>query len=212
MKHVIESLVIAFCLTALSYGVGIYMEWITTAPILEITSVFTSYSCTYLCVRESRWNFPMGIVSVVLLGIVFFNAKLYSSMVLSLYLVPVLIGGWIAWAALGEKLVVTRASSTIMVPAGVLAALTYAIVVAITTSMGGQLTTQDSAILVLSILAQYMLTAKILESWMVWAAVNVIAIVTYFQAETYLIAMQYVLFLANTVYGYHMWKREVAHG
>lgn len=209
MKHFLVSLIIATVLTGASYGVGIYMDWITTTPWLEVASVFTSYSCTYLCVRESRWNFPVGIVSVTLLGILFYQTKLYSSMVLSLYLVPVLIAGWIAWAKLDGKLVVQRSQPKVMLPAALLSALTYFLVVWITEAVGGTLTQFDSAILVLSILAQYLLTAKVLESWMIWAIVNVLAIYTYFNAGTYMVAMQYVFFLANTAYGYHCWKRSI---
>lgn len=209
MNDFLVSLALAAVLTGISYGLGIQMEWITAVNWLEVAAVFTSYSCTYLCVRESHWNFPMGIISVTLLGVLFYSVKLYSSMILSLYLIPVLIAGWFAWTKLDGKLVIQRSQPQIMVPAALLAVGTYFLVVWITSLFGGTLTQFDSAILVLSILAQYLLTAKVIETWMVWACVNVVAIYTYYMAGTYMVAMQYVFFLANTAYGYHCWKRSI---
>lgn len=212
MKDVLVSFVIAFVLTAFSYGLGIQLDWIKDIPWLEAASVFTSYSCTYLCVRESQWNFPVGIVSVTLLGILFFDIKLYSSAVLSLYLIPVLLVGWRMWRKGGEdKLVVTTIKWNLNDSAFwvILVGGTYVVLWVITNYLGAKLSMTDSAILVLSILAQYLLTAKKIETWLVWVMVNVLAIYTYFTAEAYLVGVQYVLFLANTAYGYHTWKRSM---
>lgn len=203
----IESLVVAVMLTAASYAVGVYFDWIDGVPWLEVTSVFTSYSCTYLCVKESRLNFPIGILSVVLLSIVFYNAQLYSSMILSLYLVPMLLIGWWQWRE-EVQLTVTRATKRNMFPIILWSTVTYVIVKSATDYAGGVLTQFDSAILVMSIVAQCLLIRKILETWAVWAVVNVLAIYTYFQAETYLVALQYVFFLGNTVYGFMTWQRS----
>ena len=65
----------------------------------------------------------------------------------------------------------------------------------------------DSTILAGTILAQFLLDNKKLQTWIVWAIVNVFAIYTYFTAGLSLVAFQYVFFLANTMYGYAMWKR-----
>lgn len=210
-KVVFESFVVAVVLTAISYVIGLSAGWINEAPWLEIAGVFTSYSCTYLCVKESRWNFPFGIVSVTLFGVIFYQAELYASMVLSVYLVPVLVAGWLTWHQMDSRLVVTRINHKVLFFISILAVVTYLIVCWIVDAVGGKMSAFDSSILVLSILAQYLLTCKAIENWMVWAAVNVIAIYTYFSAETYLIALQYVFFLANTVYGYQCWKRSMSH-
>lgn len=212
MKDVLMSFVIAFWLTGFSYGLGIQLDWIREVPWLEAASVFTSYSCTYLCVRESQWNFPIGIVSVTLLGILFFDIKLYSSAVLSLYLIPVLLVGWRMWRKGGtEKLIVTTIKWNFNDTALwiILVGGTYVVLWIVTNYLGAKLSMTDSAILVLSILAQYLLTAKKIETWLVWVMVNILAIYTYFTAEAYLVGVQYVLFLMNTAYGYHTWKRSM---
>lgn len=153
----------------------------------------------------------MGIVSVVLLGILFFDLKLYSSMVLSLYLVPILIIGWWKWNNGGVELPVTKITFRSWKTAAFLliSLATYLILWSITAYMGARLSATDSAILLLSIVAQYLLTIKKLENWFVWVLVNNLAIYTYFSAEAYLVGIQYLFFLANTMYGYHSWNRSL---
>lgn len=213
MKDFLVSLVVASVLTAFSYAVGLHFGWITTIPWLELSSVFTSYSCTYLCVRESKWNFPMGIVSVVLLGFLFYDIQLYSSMVLSLYLVPVLVVGWWKWNNGGVELPVTNITlrSWKTVAFLLLSSATYLLLWSITAYLGAKLSATDSAILLLSIVAQYLLTIKKIENWFVWFLVNNLAIYTYFSAEAYLVGIQYIFFLANTLYGYYSWNRSANH-
>lgn len=211
MKDFLVSLVVALVLTAFSYAVGLHFNWIKDIPWLELMSVFTSYSCTYLCVRESKWNFPMGIVSVTLLGILFYDLKLYSSMVLSLYLVPVLVVGWWKWSNGGKELPVTNITLKSWKTAAFLMACsaTYLLLWSITAYLGAKLSATDSAILLLSIVAQYLLTIKKIENWFVWVLVNNLAIYTYFTAEAYLVGIQYLFFLANTMYGYYIWNRSM---
>lgn len=211
MKDILVSLVVASVLTAFSYAVGLHFNWIKDIPWLELLSVFTSYSCTYLCVRESKWNFPMGIISVTLLGILFYDLKLYSSVVLSLYLIPVLIVGWWKWNNSGVDLPVTKITFKSWKTAAFLliCSATYLALWSITAYLGASLSATDSAILLLSIVAQYLLTIKKIETWFVWVLVNNIAIYTYFSAEAYLVGIQYIFFLANTMYGYHSWNRSM---
>lgn len=211
MKDFLVSLVVASVLTAFSYAVGLHFNWIKDIPWLELLSVFTSYSCTYLCVRESKWNFPMGILSVTLLGILFYDLKLYSSMVLSLYLVPVLVVGWWKWNNGGAQLPVTNITLKSWKTAAFLliCSATYMLLWSITAYLGAKLSATDSAILLLSIVAQYLLTIKKIENWFVWVLVNNLAIYTYFTAGAYLVGVQYIFFLANTMYGYYIWNRSM---
>lgn len=64
-RHLVESAIVAVVLTALSYAVGIACSWITGLNWLEVFAVFTLYSCTYLCVKERRINYPIGAVSKI---------------------------------------------------------------------------------------------------------------------------------------------------
>jgi nicotinamide mononucleotide transporter len=79
----------------------------------------------------------------------------------------------------------------------------------ITNSMNATLPVTDSAILILSILAQSLLDQKKIETWAIWFAVNVFAIYTYYNSELYMVALQYVVFLMNTLYGTYAWIKTM---
>jgi nicotinamide mononucleotide transporter len=212
-RDITESIFIGLALTLLSYAAGIGFGWIgaTTLNWLEVFAVFTSYSCTYLCVKERRINYPIGAISSAAYAVLFVQSGLFASAVLNAYLVPTLIYGWVRWRRDTNTRPVTRIRLK-TVPAYVLIALAgYAGAALISQRLGGAMAWTDSVILAGTILAQFLLDNKKLENWSVWAVVNVFAIYTYMTSGLPLVAFQYVFFLANTIYGYIIWKRSMNH-
>lgn len=214
-RLVLESLIVALGLTSASYIAGLGMGWISSVNWLEAFAVFTSYSCTYLCVKQSRLNYPIGVISVAALSLLFYQQGLYASMVLNMYLFPTLVWGWFRWRPDEITRPVTRVGKWWW-PVYLL--ITYSVwytLTTIATAMNATLASWDSAILALSILAQFFLDQKKMETWSVWFVVNVISITTYWQAGLQIVAIQFVFFLLNTAYGHYSWKqtmeREASH-
>ncbi len=207
-RDVVESVVIGVALTTLSYVVGIVAGWIPALNWLEVFAVFTSYACTYLCVKERRINYPIGAVSSAAYAYLFMQSGLLSSAILNAYLAPALIYGWIRWRKDTQSRPVTHVSvKTIPLYIGI-AVLGYGGAALISQKFGGAMAWTDAIILAGTILAQFLLDNKKLENWAVWAVVNVFAIYTYWTIGLPLVAFQYVFFLANTVYGYIAWKNS----
>lgn len=205
-RDVAESIGIGIGLTALSYVVGLLAGWITELNWLEVFAVFTSYSCTYLCVKERRINYPIGAISTAAYAYLFLQSGLLSSAILNLYLTPTLIYGWIRWRKDADTRPVTHVALK-MVPIYLLIAVAgYAGAAFISQQLGGAMAWTDAMILAGTILAQFLLDNKKLENWGVWAIVNVFAIYTYATTGLWLVAFQYVFFLLNTVYGYIIWR------
>lgn len=203
-----ESIGIGIALTCFSYAVGLVAGWVTKLNWLEVFAVFTSYSSTYLCVKERRMNYPIGAISTAAYAILFMQSGLISSALLNAYLTPTLIYGWLRW----RKDTVTRPVSHVAVrwlPVYVLVAgLGYTGAAIISSRFGGAMAWTDAMILAGTILAQFLLDNKKLENWIMWAVVNVFAIYTYATTGLPLVAFQYVFFLLNTVYGYVIWQRS----
>jgi nicotinamide mononucleotide transporter len=207
--HFVQGTALAVLLTGLSFLVGVQMGWVTDLNLLEIFAVFTSYLCTFLCVVERRSNYPIGAVSNAAYSYLFFQWGLYASSFVTGYLTIALAYGWFRWRSDKETIPVRHVELK-WVPVYVLTtAVFYAVAFFVVTSFGGTLAMTDSFILVGSILAQFLLDNKRIETWMVWAVVNVFAIYTYATAGLPLAAFQYVFFLANVFYGYVMWKKSM---
>lgn len=207
-RDVAESLLVGTALTGLSYIVGLAAGWITELNWLELFAVFTSYACTYLCVKERRINYPVGAISTAAYAVLFLQNGLLLSAILNAYLVPTLVYGWFRWRKDTHTRPVTNVSLK-MVPVYLLVAgVGYAGAAYISQLLGGSMAWADAMILTATILAQFLLDNKKLETWAVWAIVNVFAIYTYATTGLPLVAFQYVFFLMNTVYGFVIWRRS----
>jgi nicotinamide mononucleotide transporter len=199
-------------LTIVIYYIGIYFGWILLIDNIEFIGVVLNYTCVILTVRQNIWAWPVGILAVIFLGILFWNLSLYSSLVLSiLYFLPVQFLGWWAWLNGGENKT-TLSVSKLTWDQWLLIALSviplYFGISYFNVIMGGVSPFLDTAILVISILAQYLLTWKKIESWWAWIIVNIVSIYVYGTTGAFLLAVQYLLFLANAFYGYFNWMKE----
>ena len=212
-NYIIESIVLAVLLTALSYGVGLAFGWIVTLNWLEVFAVFTSYSCTWLCTRQSRWNYPVGVVTTAAYSLLFYQWGLLALAIFNLYLVFSLIYGWFRWGPDGK----TKPVSTIPIKwyAGygaiglvILGLFLLANILFNPAGLVG-LNPIDVGLAVASGVAQLMLDNKKLETWSVWAAVDIVSIPFFIYSGLTLVAFQYVFFLANTVIGHVQWRKTM---
>lgn len=213
-RDLIESIVVGVGLTALSYGIALAAGWLTfqTLNLLEVSAVLTSYGSTYFCVRERRINYPLGALSSAAYSYLFLHNGLIASAILNAYLVPTLVYGWIRWRRDDNTRPVTHLRIKMIPLYALIAGVGYAGAALLSSKLGGAMAWTDSVILAGTILAQFLLDNKKLENWIIWAVVNVFAIYTYASSGLSLVALQYVFFLANTVYGYIIWRRSMNHG
>ena len=65
----------------------------------------------------------------------------------------------------------------------------------------------DAFTTVLSLVAQYLLTKKLIQNWYVWISVDVIYIALYAFKNLYLTAILYFIFLCMCIRGIMEWKR-----
>lgn len=206
--HMLQGIVLGILLTGASFAVGIGFGWVETINWLEVFAVFTSYVCTFLCVVERRANYPIGAISNAAYAVLFFQWGLYASAATTGYLTFALAYGWFRWRS-DTKAIPVRHLELKWVPAYVVAtAAFYFVALWLVTAIGGTLAPTDTVILIGTMLAQFLLDNKRIETWGVWALVNVFAIYTYATAGLPLAAFQYVFFLANVFYGWYMWNKS----
>lgn len=212
-KYILESIALAVVLTALSYGIGLWMGWIVAVDWLEVFAVLTSYSCTWLCTRQSRWNYPIGIITTAAYSVLFYQWGMLALAVFNLYLVFSLIYGWFRWGSDDNTRPVTRIplkwyAGYGAVGLAILGLFLLANMLFNPAGLAG-LNPIDVGLAVASGVAQLMLDNKKLETWSVWAAVDIVSIPFFIYSGLTLVAFQYIFFLANTVIGHIQWKRTM---
>ena len=65
----------------------------------------------------------------------------------------------------------------------------------------------DSLIMMMSMVGNYLLTIKKIESWILWVAVDIIAPVLYFQKGLLLFTFEYLIFLALAIFALLNWLK-----
>ncbi len=240
MKYIVESIILAVVLTALSYGVGLGLGWIVAVNWLEVFAVFTSYSCTWLCTRQSRWNYPIGVVTTAAYSLLFWQWAMPALAIFNLYLVFSLTYGWFRWGSDKNTRPVTRILPRWYTGYGALGLVILALFIAANWLFNPAgltaLNPIDVSLAVLSGVAQFMLDNKKLETWGLWAIVDIISIPFFlcaglaaltfgnlslvaiiaiisnpisWQGGLTLVAFQYIFFLVNTVIGHIQWKKSM---
>jgi nicotinamide mononucleotide transporter len=208
-RDVLDSLWIAALATGISYVAGFSFGWTHAVNPLEAFAVYTSYSCTYLCVKERRFNYPIGALSTAAYCLLFWQQGLYASMALNAYLTPALLYGWFRWKADANTRPVTRLQWRWIFVYLAVTAVAFVGALWINDELGGSFAITDSIILVGSILAQFLMDNKKVENWVVWFTVDVIAVWEYFASGLAIAGLQYVFFLANAGWGLAMWIRAM---
>jgi nicotinamide mononucleotide transporter len=180
---------------------------------LELIAAVVGAVSVWLSVRQSIWSWPTAIVNVVLYAIVFYEAKLYADMGLQVVYAVLSIYGWYEWLYGGEGRTTLRVTRTNPRLAAMLALVAAAGSAALGTllrhSTDAALPFMDSFLSSTSLVAQWMMTRKLLENWLVWIAVDVLYVGMFIYKGLYLTAGLYAVFLALAVRGYLDWRRSM---
>lgn len=201
----------AFILATLVTTALAVITFTTTQTLnwLETASVYFSFACTWLCTRQVRFNYVLGVISTILLSITFWHTQLYGSMALNLYLIPTVIIGWFMWKKDTNPRPVEHVRPKKIILYILFTAVTWFGALQVIQFFGGQMAILDGWLLVGTVLAQFLLDRKKLETWIVWVAVNVVSVYVYFNAGLYLLAAQFVFFLANAIFAWFQWRKSM---
>lgn len=181
------------------------LEWI--AASLGLISV-------WLTVRRHILCWPTGLAMVLLYLVIFYRAKLYSDMLLQVVYVALQIYGWYAWLHGGQNrqsLVVSRLPRWQIAPwllAGTLMTLVTGTAMDRFTDAASPYA--DATVTQASLIAQWFMGRKILDSWPVWIFVDVVSIGLFWTRGLYPTAGLYAIFLVMAIWGWKEWS-EACH-
>lgn len=178
----------------------------------EIAGFILGLAQIVLLIRRSVWNFPVAMAMVACFGVVFFQTRLYAETGLQVFFFVVNAWGWWLWIrAKGVQ------NDTVPVrwlgwPARIAWALaTAAISVALGLGLArwtdAALPMADSAVAGMSVAAQFLLSFRRIENWVLWIVIDIVSIALYVNRELHLLAVLYTAFLVLSVVGLRAWTR-----
>jgi nicotinamide mononucleotide transporter len=183
---------------------------------LEVVAVIFGIVSVFLSVRENIWSWPTAIVNVSLFFVLFYQSGLYSDMGLQVVYFLLSVYGWYEWLHGGPERTALRVSRTAVRTWIVLAAIAIVVWLSLgrlTSRLpGASLAYLDAGTTTTSLVAQWMMTRKLLENWLLWTIVDVVYVGMFIYKDLYLTAFNYGVYLVLAVAGYISWKRSLGNG
>jgi nicotinamide mononucleotide transporter len=182
---------------------------------LEALAVLLGLINISLIVRRSVWNYPFGLAMVAIYAWIFAqpDVRLYSDVGLQAFFFLVQLYGWWNWskseAESGEvKVLLLPAGGRIGWIASITGAtLAWGTVMHRYTSAA--LPWWDAFIAMTSVSAQLLMARRYLENWVLWIAVDAVAIGVYAAKGLMLTAILYTAFLVLSIVGLLSWRRAL---
>jgi nicotinamide mononucleotide transporter len=188
-----------------------------TDPI-EMLGFVTGALCVWLLARQNIWNWPIGIANNIFYIVVFLRSGLYGDAGLQVVFISLAAYGWWNWRhqerypdGAQAELPVARTSIrqwTWLVPVTAAAALLLrAFLAGFTPST---VPAWDGITTALSLAATWGQCRKLVESWWIWIAVDIIYMPLYVYKGLRLTAVLYFVFMLLCIAGLRSWKRALA--
>lgn len=198
---------------------------INTSNIISILITYiaglTGVLCVFLVAKENILNYLFGIISVSLwfIYVVLWSPLIWDALINIIYLILNFYGLYY-WLnpkknqKSKNKIALTR---KLTIKECILYSLSGIIAIVILSFIGRKIgryesNTQavtDAASTVFAILGQWFMSIKVLENWYMWIIVNIISIPLYISIGSYTLAMVWVAYLVNAIYGFIMWKKNM---
>lgn len=204
-----------------------FTVWEYPMSYLEFFGTILNIWCVWLTTRKSIWNWPVGILAVILFSMLFYQIQLYSDFLEQGYYLATGVWGWIAWEKLrrktsdadGDGLEVVRSTkreifftiSGIALGTILLGAFMVRADVLIPSWFPepASFPYLDAFTTVAAFAAQILLILRRVENWYLWILIDVIGVWLYNEKEVKFVALLYFIFLVLATKGLLSWKKEL---
>jgi nicotinamide mononucleotide transporter len=188
---------------------------------LELAATVLLIANVYLLAKQKLLNYAFGLVGVLVMGYVFMSAKLYSDMMLQwVFYAPLQIVGYVMWKygktlggvakdTLDSMKIVTISTKARIVVGSVILVSAVLVGYIMSSFTDAAVPYVDALTTTMSIAASILLLKKIWENWIIWIAMDLIAIPLYYSRELYVISGLYIIFLGLATYGALTWYKEL---
>lgn len=180
---------------------------------VELLAALLGVINVVLVVRRSIWNYPFGLAMVALYFFVFWDAKLYSDALLQIFFIVINLYGWWNWSraeTVDDGVAVrwmSRRSRALWLGGTIAAVVVWGSLMARFTDAAAPF--PDATVAAISVAAQSLQSLRRVESWILWIAVDALAIGLFISRGLSITAALYAIFLVLAIVGLVQWKRNV---
>jgi nicotinamide mononucleotide transporter len=179
---------------------------------LEYAAALLGLINVALVVRRTVWNYPFGIAMVALYFFVFYEARLYSDALLQIFFLVVQLYGWRNWlqaknASGGDIPVRYLGARARLAWLAGLTAVSLVWGLAMDRYTDAAAPVVDAFVAGFSIGAQILMARRFVENWVLWIAVDLVAIGLYWSRDLQVTSGLYFIFLLLAITGLLEWAR-----
>lgn len=169
--------------------------------------------CVILTIQRNIWSWPTGIVNIVLFFFMYLLAGLYADVLNMVVMFGLSVYGWHQWLRGrrddGPLVVGTAPARLRLASLAVIALGSPALGFGLSHLPRVSFPYWDSFIFVASLVAQWGLARKYVENWVLWIAVDLVAIPVYAAKDLRAAAVLYFVFLILATCGLIGWVRAL---
>jgi nicotinamide mononucleotide transporter len=180
----------------------------------ELIAVFFGLICVWFMKKESVWVFPFGIINVLIYVYLFWVSKLYANAAINAFFFIMSVYGWYNWTRKDKNndiLRITRCSrKELVLNAMAFIVFFYVIRMVLVRNTESTIPTWDALTTAVYIIAQWMVSRKKLENWILWIAADTVMIGLCAWQGLYFSSFQYLVFTVIAILGYREWKTKLA--
>jgi nicotinamide mononucleotide transporter len=189
---------------------------------IEFTGTLFYFASVYLISRKNIITWPIGMISVLLYFMLFYQIRLYSDMLEQVYYFIISIIGWITWQRSKDKQINKKIKTSWSSKRGILLGILVTLICSIILSFctmnfhkwlpaifleAASYPILDGLTTVMSFVAMYLTTTRKNEGWIYWIIVDIIAIWLYWIKDVRFVSIQYIFLLIMAIYGFINWIR-----
>ena len=186
---------------------------------LEVVAFALALGMVWLNIRVNPWAWPLAIASSALYGWLFWHVGLFGEAGLQVFFIVVAAWGWRQWLrGRGEDGRALRVRSLARSSRlGLVAAMVVAwplLAVYLDRATTSTVPWWDTFPTAASVIGQWLLARKYVETWPTWLVVNVVSVGLFAHKALWLTAVLYALFALLSVAGWRAWRhleRRPAH-
>jgi nicotinamide mononucleotide transporter len=174
--------------------------------VLELFAALTGLLYLGLITIKQRPGWIFGCISSLIYMILCFQQNLFLQSGLQVIYLFLGVYGYFSWNKVASSVILGLSSKqhVIILTAGCLISLITGTMMSKTNQ---QLPYLDALITIFSIIATFLTTKSILENWIYWIVINILAIYLFVTQEMHLTALLFLINTIGSVYGYLNWRK-----
>ena len=180
---------------------------------LELTAVAFGLVCVWFMKKESLLAFPFGIVNVLIYVYIFYAARLYANAGINGFFFVMSVYGWYNWTrkdSNDDTIRITRSSKQELLLNALAGIIFFFIIrLVLIRFTESSIPSWDAATTAVYIIAQWLLSRKKIENWILWISADTVMIGLCAWEGLYFSSFQYLVFTIIAILGFREWKTKL---